>query len=151
MQARKATPRDLRTVFSGLAQRCVDETHAAGYTADEAKNTFRSLRKQDAVWAIDHNNDTVGIIGFSPDEASGHPIIGTYFYGTEAFFDPKTPSVRFGRTFMREMQVSFGNLPMVSMCYGTHPEIERWYRLMGYRFAEQFGVQRNFVLDPKMD
>ncbi|MCV9960763.1 hypothetical protein OIU34_02525 [Pararhizobium sp. BT-229] len=148
MKARQATAQDLRQVFSDLAQRCLDEVETAGYTLEKAKSIFRGLRRDGRLWALELNGEAIGLIGFEESEAVGAPFIGTYFFGRERFFSPDVPSVRFGKRFMRAMQRQFGNLPMVSMCYGNHPKIERWYRLMGYRLAETFDVQRNFVLDP---
>ncbi|QIO64800.1 hypothetical protein [Rhizobium leguminosarum] len=148
MQSRKATSQDMRVVFTDLAQRSVDEMHAAEYTLHDVKDVFRKLRKSGDLWSLVVDDEPIGLIGFRRDEHEGSPITASYFVGREAFFDPAVPSARFGRRFMREMQVQYGNLPLVSMCYGRHLEIERWYRIMGYRLAETLGVQRNFVLDP---
>lgn len=149
MQARKATQQDLRLVFTHLAKRSVEEIALAEYTLPEAREVFRDLRKGGALWALEHAGDAIGLIGFGHEELpDGEPVISTYFIGREAFFEPSIPSVRFGRRFMREMQADYGNRPMVSMCWSTHPQTERWYTLMGYRLAETLGVQRNFVLDP---
>ncbi|EJB02912.1 hypothetical protein Rleg9DRAFT_1726 [Rhizobium leguminosarum bv. trifolii WSM597] len=136
-------------MFGNLAQRCIEEIDLADYTLAEAKEAFRGIWKLGNLWALDFHGEPIGLIGFQRDEIDvGVPVLATFFVGKAKFFDPAVPSVRFGRKFMRKMQTEFDNLPVVSMCYGVHPEIERWYRLMGYRLAETYGVQRNFVLDP---
>jgi hypothetical protein len=149
MEARSSTAQDLRAVFKDPAQRCLDEINHAGYTFEEAKSVFKDLRVAGRLNSLVVDGEVIGLIGWGPDNTHAQPIIGTYFMGLESFFSPKVPSVRFGRKFMRELQKKTGNLPMVSMCYSTHPETERWYLLMGYRLAETFGVQRYFVLDPR--
>lgn len=149
MHARPAVVKDMRNVFNSPAKRCLDEIECAGYTFAQAKEVFRARHKSGAAQALVFRDEVLAIIAWGPGEALGRPIIGTYFLAKEEFFTDEVPSVRFGRKFMRELQAHVGNLPLVSMCWGTHPEIERWYRLMGYRLAETFGRQRNFVLDPR--
>ncbi|MCL6653495.1 hypothetical protein A6R70_14475 [Agrobacterium rubi] len=150
MEARVSTIQDLRAVFKNPAQRCLDEIKYAGFSFVEAKSIFKGLRAAGTLNSLVADGEVIGLIGWAPDEVLGQPIIGTYFMGLESFFQPQIPSVLFGRRFMRKLQAETGNLAMVSMSYSDHPQTERWYRLMGYRLAETFGIQRNFVLDPKV-
>ncbi|MBZ5761577.1 hypothetical protein LAV84_18315 [Rhizobium sp. VS19-DR104.2] len=148
MRARLAIPQDLRFVFANPAERCVNEIEMADYTFEQAKDVFRKLRKSSSVMAVLEMDTPIGLIAWEHSKAVETPIIGTYFLGTERFFQPTILSARFGKKFMRGLQSELGNLPMVSMCWSTHPQTERWYEIMGYRLAETFGKQRNFVLDP---
>ncbi len=148
MRARKAEPKDLRIVFGDLAERCLSEIRDAGYSVSQAKDVFRRLQKDGNLWALVAGDETIGLIGFEHDDDQQEPAMATFFLGREAFFDPSIRSASFGRRFMREIQAGFGNRAMISVCFGTHPEIARWYRLMGYRLDETHEYYRVFKLDP---
>ncbi|KQU97749.1 hypothetical protein ASD00_17320 [Ensifer sp. Root31] len=150
MYARVASLPDLDKIFAAPAQRCIEELECAGSSLGEAERNFRTRQRVGDIRAlIIKDDDATGLISWQKREVLGSLRIRVYFIGVEEFFAPQVPSTRFGRKYMSTLQSELGNLPMLSMCWGTHPEVDRWYRLMGYRLAETYGQQRNFVLEPR--
>ncbi|OOG74695.1 hypothetical protein B0E45_04640 [Sinorhizobium sp. A49] len=150
MYARVATISDLDKIFAAPAQRCIEDLEGAGSSLGDAEKNFRTRQKIGDIRALFVKDDEVtGLISWQRREVLGSLRIRVYFIGAEDFFAPEVPSTRFGRKYMRTLQCELGNLPMLSMCWITHPKVDRWYRLMGYRLAETYGRQRNFVLEPK--
>src|SRR5689334_6472638 len=124
MRARKASERDWLAVVNNIAPRCTDELIAAGSSLHAIKKIMRPLQKRGDMYALLHNDRTVAIIAWAQDIAeNGLPYVGTYFLATDVFFSREVPSVLFGRHFMRQLQKEVGNKPIVSSCYGVHPEI----------------------------
>ncbi len=150
MYARVASIPDLDKIFAAPAQRCIDDLECAGWSLGEAEKNFRTRQEVGDIRALVVKGEEVtGLISWQRREVLGSLRVRVYFIGAEDFFTPQVPSTRFGRKYMRTLQSELGNLPMLSMCWLTHPKVDRWYRLMGYRLAETYGRQRNFVLEPQ--
>lgn len=142
MQARSATIQDLTVVFQGLAERMSSEYLAAGGNTLEARDALLMNLKEGRGHSLLQGDEPVAIIAWDEDESCVH----TSFAAREAFFSAST--VRFCKRHIRHIQRLCGNLPVRSYSWSDHPDVQRWFEVIGFRKVESDNGCNIFELAP---
>lgn len=144
LKNRKAVERDIGAIWPRLAKRTTDEFQLADYPSRKARKMFKDLIKAGTAHTILEGTNRIAIIAW---EMRGGEMF-TSFAGTEAFFEARfvRPSARYIAT----LQQTNGNCPLVSCSYSTHPQVDRWFAILGFSLRPQSRINhKEFVLKPQ--
>lgn len=143
MEAKRATIKEMDYVLDHLDEESRKEFVRAGYDMQSARAFFVERIERGLADTLRHNGRVVAVIAWVETEG----VIYTAFIATSEFFNPKVPSVRFGRRYLRALQQSCGQIPIVARCYSDREQVRRWYELMGFVLISERNVERVFRLD----
>ncbi|MDX0499083.1 hypothetical protein GOC68_22860 [Sinorhizobium medicae] len=143
MQARPATPSDLAKVFRRNAERMIEEYATAGVSTRAAKDIMLAEVNAGRGHALVTNGQTVAVIVWQPYNGA----VFTSFAAQNSFFTAST--VRFCKRHIREIQALCGNAILHSQSFSRHPQVERWFRALGFvRDRQQEGGGVVYTLSP---
>jgi hypothetical protein len=140
MEARTATPQDLSHVFDHLAERISQEHAKAGETGSKAHEKLLMYLREGRGHALLDGNKTLAVITWH--EEGG--IAYTSFAADEEFFSAK--SVRFCKRHIQKIQQLCGNIPIRSISWSKHPDVDRWFAVIGFQKVEQDEKSSTFEL-----
>jgi hypothetical protein len=75
----------------------------------------------------------------------------TSFGGTQRYFDMGAAGVRLLRRFVRKLMADHPGGIFISRTRSTHPQVVRWYRLLGGRFIGCENGRSTFRFEPIYD
>ncbi|RVT80206.1 hypothetical protein EM858_04210 [Agrobacterium sp. CNPSo 2736] len=142
MEYRKATTGDLAKVFRNSDERLTAEYITAGYNPRKVKDMFREWVVAGDAHALTYGGNPVAIIAWQTLDGE----VYTSFAATPEFFEKKF--VRFSRRHIKQIQVVHGNKPIVAVSYGTHPQLVRWFSLLGFQRDITQGPATLYKLSP---
>lgn len=126
MRARTATVGDLEFVFNSLSKRLSEEYLAAGIEAQVVQDRLTmNLKEGRAHSLLDKEGNVVAIIAWHEDD-----VAHTLFAARETFFSAST--VRFCRRHIRRIQALAGNRPFHHWSRLDHPDVAKWFRIIGF-------------------
>ncbi|WP_315924016.1 hypothetical protein [Mesorhizobium sp. SP-1A] len=142
MRARQATVGDLETVFHDLSKRMSDEYAAAGKDSKFAYDNLMMNLGEGRAHVLLQDDRPVAIIAWHEEDDAAD----TLFAAQDDFFSAST--VRFCKGHIRRIQALTGNLPIRSRSWIDHPDVGRWFQIIGYVEQERQNGARLFVLPP---
>lgn len=137
---RSATPDDVSRVFATISKQSRDEIRANGTDIADVEAGYRAAAAEGSAYASVADGELLTVFGFSKHEDS----YGMWSVGTERFFALGAPGVRETRRFFQQINL---NAPLSVVTTSPHPDVERWLRLLGFRFSSQHGPAKVFWLD----
>lgn len=125
-----------------LSEISKDELEQAGYTPQSARKLlFTLLLDSDAIVILERATPIAILI----IQTTAEDICETYFVGTEAFFTGARPTLHLRKLVDKRLATKHRHMKLVSISFSAHPELLRWYKLMGYELGEQKGRYHKFV------
>jgi hypothetical protein len=145
MEARTATRQDLSYVFAHLAARISQEFSAAGETEGGAKEHLLMDLREGRGHALREGDQILAVITWHEDDGNAY----TSFAANEAFFAAKT--VRFCKRHIQQIQQLCGNIPVRSVIWSNHPDVDRWFAAIGFNKVEANEKSTTYELPPRED
>jgi hypothetical protein len=146
LRSRPATKHDIKRVMENLSKVSLDEIAAGGYVINDVTDTIIELWRRSGGTTILSRADPIAVLIFTqlPDGT-----LGTSFMATEAFFGSRWKPTLFLRHYLDRKMDKLPDVSLMSFTYSTHPEVARWYRLMGYGDPMTDGKRNTFVRAPR--
>lgn len=141
LKARAATIGDLETVFGDISGRLSENYAAAGLTLGRVQDSLMMDLREGRAHTLLDGDLALAVITWHETDVSAE----TSFAARDGFFSAST--VRFCRRHIRHIQALTGNLPIISRSWLEGPEIDRWFRIIGYE-QKQDGDVKLFELPP---
>lgn len=134
----KAERRHLGPILANLSKQNRGELAVAGLTLKDALVLAEEYLR--------HGVTTVGLLDGYPVVAFGVLHTGnTWFMATDAFWDLGLSGVRFARRFLQE----HCDRPLHTLTLSPHPDVERWFKALGYEKVGEEGQAKWFKYTPK--
>jgi hypothetical protein len=129
-----------------LSKVSLDEIRAGNYTIEEVTDAMLQLWRASGGVTILSWAKPLAVLIFTP--IPGQKSLGTAFMATDAFFGDAWKPSRLLRRYLDRKMATLPGISLVSYTYSTHPELARWYRLMGYGAPTVEGAKHTFVRPP---
>jgi hypothetical protein len=130
ISTRAATASDVRDVMANLSDISGAEVFAAGYTLHSGTQLMVQTRKRHGATAIVEGDQAIAILIF---DRSNQTEWSTLFMAKEPFFrSGRSEPTKALRRHIDGVLRSNPGVALSSITYSTHPELARWYRIMGY-------------------
>jgi hypothetical protein len=142
MRSRTATIGDLEFVFGKLSQRLVDDYASSGMGTQASRDVLVMNLKEGRAHALVDEEQPVAIIAWHEHDG----VVHTLFAAQDSFFTAST--VRFCRKNIRRIQALEGNLPVQHRSWIAGPEVEKWFRVIGFVPKEKGPKSTLFDLSP---
>lgn len=141
LRTRTATKADIKRVMKSLSDISSEELRHAGYL-DETGHIdlnqpttmmINAARTDDAVTIL-NRAEPIAILILQPESSTVHT---TMFMATEGFFgEGNWAPTRFLRRYLDVKMKRKPGVTLRSMTFSRHPQLLKWYRLMGYGAPE---------------
>jgi hypothetical protein len=139
---------DIKAVLDDPSAITAQETEAAGFTPWTALKFFRDCLQEGEARAVFVDGEIAFVLGIAP-----HPLLprraSLWFVSTERYWKTGAAGVRFGRAFLRSLAEKYPGEWLVARSWSRHPDVERWFALLGFKLSTATGLSREFVRPPK--
>lgn len=150
ISTRPATLKDVSAILAEPSRTTADELRRANVTGRQVLCAFReAIRTGDAVTLTVDGEPAFVLALFALPEENGTPAVATQFIAAEAFWNLGARGVWLGRRMLASIRRQRPGTALISASYSPHPEVERWFALLGFRKQRQEARAGVFLLPPK--
>lgn len=125
------------------------ELTRAGFTKWTALKFLRDCLKDGEARTVFLGGEVGFILGVAP-----HPLLprhsSLWFIATEAYWQTGAKGVRFGRSFLRAIEQRYPGEHLTARTWSDHPDVERWFALLGFERQSFEGLSQVFVRPASM-
>lgn len=147
ISAASTTLADVQAVLAEPSAVTARELDRAGLTTWQALKLFRDSLKEGEARTVRIDGDIGFILGIAP-----HPLLprraSLWFIATERYWRTGADGVRFGRSFIKSIQDRYPTEHLSARSWSDHPDVERWFALLGFRLESMQGLSRVFTRGP---
>jgi hypothetical protein len=146
LRKRSALKADVRHVMKNLSAVSASELRTARASVENTSRSMATLLKTHGGVAILDRAEPIAILIFQPTRDP--KLMSTAFMATEKFFGAAWKPTRFLRRFLDQKMEAMPGVSLRSTTFSTHPELARWFRLMGYGEPQVEGSSYTFFRRP---
>lgn len=125
------------------------ELEVAGFNKWTALKFLRDCLKDGEARTVTIDGRIGFILGVAP-----HPMLprhsSLWFIATEAYWKTGAAGVRYGRAFLRGVEQRYPEEELTARTWSDHPDVERWFALLGFRQQTFMGLSRVFTRPPSL-
>jgi hypothetical protein len=145
--ARPTTLADIQAVLAAPSAVTARELERANLTQWQALKLFRDSLVEGEARTVLLDGEIGFILGIAP-----HPMLprrsSLWFLATERYWKTGAAGVRFGRSFIKSLETRYPNEYLTARSWSDHPDVERWFALLGFKLEAMHGLSRVFTRRP---
>jgi len=142
--ARRAKRADVAAVIGDLSSVSIAEVDLTGSSYDEiAEMALRGVAEGHAI-AGEIDGVTGCLFWFFPGEGDCY----TYFLAAQSYFDNPVAYTRATRDALAECAAQFPKAKLVSATLSPHPNVEKWFRTLGFTAVQESKDLKVFEYNP---
>lgn len=138
---------DIQSVLAKPSAVTARELERAGLTTWQALKIFRDSLKEGEARTVRIDGEIGFVLGIAP-----HPLLprrsSLWFIATEAYWRTGAAGVRFGRSFITSLENRYPGEYLSARSWSDHPDVDRWFALLGFRPEAFHGNSRVFLRHP---
>jgi hypothetical protein len=147
IEAAPTTLADVQSVLASPSAVTARELERAKLTPWTALKFFRDSLKEGEARTVRIDGAIGFILGIAP-----HPLLprrsSLWFIATEAYWRTGAAGVRFGRSFIKTLEARYPGEYLSARSWSDHPDVERWFALLGFQLEAIHGMSRVFTRHP---
>lgn len=145
--ARPTTLADIQAVLAQPSAVTARELERAGLTLWQALKLFRDNLVEGEARTVLIDGEIGFVLGIAP-----HPMLprrsSLWFIAMERYWKTGAAGVRFGRSFITSLESRYPGEYLTARSWSDHPDVERWFALLGFKLEAMHGLSRVFTRPP---
>lgn len=147
LRAVAATKNHVRTIMRKLSLVSAGELENGNLDINLITTMMISLCDQIPGHVLMDRNVPIAVLFVTP---LGDGTLSTAFMATEGFFGGRSRPTIFLRRLLEKRLAELPPMPVKSRTFSSHPEVDRWYRAMGYDpFPLVEGPSQTYTRQPR--
>lgn len=146
LRKRSATKADIKHVMKRLSAVSEGELKAANASAETTAKSLAGLLKLHGGTTILDRAEPIAVLILRPSKDP--ELMITAFMATEKFFGGAWKPTRFLRRHIDQKMSALPGTSLRSTTFSRHPQLARWFRLMGYGEPQVEGASQTFFRKP---
>ena len=146
LRKRPAEKADIKYIMKNLSAVSAGELEAARASAENTARSLAALLKVHGGVTILDRAEPIAVLLMMPTRDPR--LMSTAFMATEKFFGAAWKPTRFLRRHLDARMASLPGVSLRSTTFSTHPQLARWFRLMGYGEPQTEGASHTFFRRP---